>query len=82
MPKDGTFDFNFCFVTEVSHIPLTDREGLGSFTNVAAIHANRPGGAFDLQGSRCFGYYSNVEGQYSESGYCEHVDADGDRRVS
>lgn len=81
MPKEGNFDFNFCFVTDVNHIALSDSAGLGSFTNVAAIHSNPAGGAFDLQGARCFGFYSNVEGQYSESGYCEMKDVDGDRWI-
>ncbi|HVY07513.1 MAG TPA: hypothetical protein VHB46_16175 [Burkholderiales bacterium] len=78
MPNTGNFDFNFCFVTDINHVALTDKAGLGSFTNLAAIHANPSGGAFDLQGARCFGYYSNVEGEYTESGYCEMKDADGD----
>lgn len=81
MPKQGTFDFNFCFVTDIDHIALSDDAGLGSFTNVAAMHGNPPGSPFDLQGARCFGYYSDVEGQYTESGYCEIKDADGDRWI-
>lgn len=81
LPKEGSFDFNFCFVTDVSHIGLTGTSGLGSFVNIAAIHSNAAGGAFDLQGARCFGYYSSVEGAYTESGYCEVKDADGDRWI-
>ena len=81
MPREGTFDFNFCFVADIHHLQISDTAGLGSFANVAAIHSNEAGGAFDLQGARCFGYYSNVEGQYTESGYCEVKDSDGDRWI-
>ena len=78
MPKEGSFDFNFCFVTDIHHIQLSEAAGLGSFENLAAMHSNTAGGAFDLQGAQCFGYYSNVEGQYTESGYCQIKDADND----
>lgn len=81
MPKEGSFELNFCFVTDIHHIAVTDKTGVGYFTNSAALHSLQPGGAFDLQGARCFGYYSNVEGQYGDHGYCELIDADGDRWI-
>ena len=79
MPKEGNFDFNFCFVADIHHVAVTDKAGVGHFTNGAALHSLQPGGPFDLQGARCFGYYGNVEGQYSDQGFCELIDADGDR---
>ncbi|MFO1320344.1 MAG: hypothetical protein U1F52_12055 [Burkholderiales bacterium] len=78
-PKEGSFDFNFCFVSDATHAALTDKVFAGGFVNRAALHSQRAGGPFDLQGARCFGYYGNVEGEYSDQGYCEIVDADGDR---
>ncbi|MEO8303757.1 MAG: hypothetical protein ABI724_06530 [Betaproteobacteria bacterium] len=81
MPRSGKFDFNFCFAADSNYTAFTDKAGLGSFTNVAAIHSRQPGGPFDLQGAHCFGYFSNVEGQYSESGYCEMQDTDGDKWI-
>jgi hypothetical protein len=79
MPKEGKFDFNFCFVTDVQHIALDDKTYVGHFVNGAAIHSNPSAGPFDLQGARCFGYYGNVTGEYGDQGYCEAVDTDGDR---
>lgn len=81
LPKEGNFDFNFCFVSDATHIALSEKAFAGSFVNRAAMHSNRPGGAFDLQGARCFGYYGNLEGDYVDHGYCEILDADGDRWV-
>lgn len=81
MPKEGSFDFNFCFVSDATHVAISDKSYVGSFQNRAAMHSNRAGGAFDLQGARCFGYYGNLDGAYSDQGYCEIVDADGDKWV-
>lgn len=81
LPREGSFDFNFCFVSDATHVTLTDKVFAGSFVNRAAMHSLRAGGAFDLQGARCFGYYGNLEGDYSDQGYCEVLDADGDKWV-
>lgn len=79
LPKEGSFDFNFCFVSDAVHVAFGDKVYVGSFQNRASMHSNRPGGAFDLQGARCFGTYGNVDGDYTDQGYCEIVDADGDK---
>lgn len=81
MPKEGSFEFNFCFVTDVTHVAVGEKVFVGGFQNRAAMHSVKPGGPFDLQGARCFGSYSNAEGEYSDHGYCEVLDADGDRWI-
>jgi hypothetical protein len=80
MPREGTFDFNFCLAGRSSAIEsMGDAAAAGSFENTAAIWSNVPGGPFDGQGSHCVGTWSAVDGTYVDSGYCVTTDADGDR---
>lgn len=79
MPKEGNFDFNFCFSGRTTTMPVSDSVMGGSFESTAGIYSNVPGGPFDGQGSHCSGTWSITEGKYADSGYCVTVDADGDR---
>jgi len=81
VPKDGRFDFNFCMVADIVHLPLTDKTGIGHFTMSAAIHSNLPNGPFDRQSSTCAGTYSSTERRYIESGFCLNSDPDGDKWI-
>lgn len=79
MPKEGSFDFNFCLSGRTTTMPVSDSVMGGAFEATAGIYSNVPGGSFDGQGSHCSGTWSIVAGKYTDSGYCVTVDADGDR---
>jgi hypothetical protein len=52
---------------------------VGSFESLGALHTNPSGGPFDLQGARCIGTYTITAGKHWGTGYCIHVDLDGDK---
>ena len=79
MPKEGNFDFNFCLAGRTNAMQASDSVMGGSFEATAGLYSNVPGGAFDGQGSHCFGIWAIVDGKYTDSGYCVTTDADGDR---
>lgn len=81
MPREGTFDFNFCLSGRTSTIQVSDTVMAGPFDATAGIYSNIPGGPFDGQGSQCVGTWSIADGKYTDSGYCVTVDADGDKFV-
>lgn len=79
MPKEGSFDFNFCLSGRTNALQVSESLMGGSFEATAGIYSNVAGGAFDGQGSHCLGTWAVVDGKYSDSGYCMTTDADGDR---
>jgi hypothetical protein len=79
LPKEGRFDTHFCFSGTGESIPLTDKALAGAYRLFATIQSNPPGGAFDQTASHCFAIYHVVGGTTIENGYCDIVDADGDK---
>jgi hypothetical protein len=79
MPKEGDFDFNYCIAGRSEVMQISDHAVVGSSEGTAAIISNIPQGPFDGQGSHCMGTWGVVDGQFSASGYCVTVDADGDK---
>lgn len=79
MPKEGSFDFNYCLASRGSAMPAAGDAVAGSFESTAGIWSNTPGGAFDGQGSHCVGSWAVIDGVYTDSGYCLTTDSDGDR---
>jgi hypothetical protein len=79
MPKEGRLEFNFCFAGTSQHSEVSPQLAAGSFEGLAALHTTPPGGPFDLQGARCMGTYTFVDGKHLGTGYCVHVDPDGDK---
>jgi hypothetical protein len=41
-----------------------------------------PGGTFDRTASQCLGVYQLIDGKTVQNGYCEFVDADGDKYLA
>jgi len=79
LPKEGPFDTHFCFSGTGETIALTDKAVAGSYTLFATVQSNPRGGAFDLTASHCLATYHIVNGKTVENGYCDIVDADGDK---
>ncbi|HMK21711.1 MAG TPA: hypothetical protein VK466_05215 [Terriglobales bacterium] len=79
MPREGNFDFNYCVAGRSEVMQVSDQAIVGSSEGTAAIVSNIPGGPFDGQGSHCMGTWAVIDGQFSASGYCVTVDADGDK---
>jgi|SRR6185295_3908146 len=79
LPKEGRLEFNFCFAGTVQHSEISPQLAVGSFSSLAALHTTPPGGPFDLQGAHCIGTYTISAGRHWGSGYCIHVDSDGDK---
>jgi hypothetical protein len=79
LPKEGSFDTNFCFSGTGESMPLTDKALAGSYRMFATVQSIPPGGAFDQSASQCIGVYHMINGTTVETGYCDLVDADGDK---
>jgi len=79
MPREGSFDFNYCLAGKASPLAAAGDAVAGSLELTAAIWSNPPGGAFDGQGSHCVGTWAMIDSAYVDSGYCVTTDADGDR---
>jgi len=79
LPKEGSFDTHFCFSGTGEGMPLSDTAMAGSYRMYATVQSDPPGGAFDQTASQCIGIYHVVNGKTIESGYCNIVDADGDK---
>jgi hypothetical protein len=78
-PKEGRLEFNLCFAGTVQHTEVSPQLAVGSFDSLAAVHSIPPGGPFDLQGAHCIGTYTITAGKHWGTGYCIHVDPDGDK---
>jgi hypothetical protein len=79
MPKEGSFAFDFCSVTEAQVLTSGDKLLVSHFKNIASLHTNPPGGAFDRTSSVCLGTYTNINGRQTAYGVCELTDQDGDK---
>ena len=79
MPKEGSFTFDFCNVGEATLLTGGDKLLVSHFKNIANIHTNPPGGAFDRTSARCLGVYTNINGKQIAYGVCEVTDDDGDK---
>ena len=79
LPKEGPFDTNYCFSGTGQSIALNDNAVAGSYTQFATVQSNPPGGAFDQTASHCVGLFQTVNGKTMGNGYCDIVDADGDK---
>jgi hypothetical protein len=79
LPKEGPFNTHYCFSGTGQPIALNDNAVAGSYTLFATVQSTSPGGAFDQTASHCMGLFETVNGKTMENGYCDVVDADGDK---
>lgn len=80
MPKEGTFEFDYCAVGEAQP-PLVSRDKVlvSHYRNVANVRTEPAGKPFDRMGSICYGTYANLNGKQQDFGVCELTDLDGDK---
>ena len=81
LPREGTFDFNWCAAGEVRHVAVSDQLAIGAARADAAIYSNPRGGPFDLSGSHCEAVYHLDAGTWRVNGYCVQQDSDADKWV-
>ena len=79
MPKEGSFEFDYCAVGQGKGLSAGDKYAVSHYKNVANVTTNPPGKPFDRTGSACFGTYANVNGRQWDYGMCEITDLDGDK---
>lgn len=79
MPKEGPYELRFCTIGQGGGATATEQASVYHYSGVATLSATVPGAAFDRQSARCWGTLGVVNGKASHLGYCEMVDADGDK---
>jgi hypothetical protein len=79
MPKEGSFAFDFCGVTEAQTLSSGDKFFGSNFRGISNLHTDPPGGPFDRMSSICLGTYTNIKGHQVTYGVCEWTDQDGDK---
>jgi hypothetical protein len=79
IPKEGSYEFDFCVVGRGKTLSAGDKLFVMNYELDANLRSTPPGRAFDRMGSRCYGIYINLNGNPQESGICELTDLDGDK---
>jgi hypothetical protein len=79
LPQEGSFEFDFCLVSETMP-PLKggDKFFVSHYKNAANIRTDPPGKPFDRQSAFCYGTFAALNGRNQDFGICEATDADGD----
>ena len=79
IPKEGTYEFDFCPILRGKTFSEGDKLFLLHYDLDAVVRSTPAGRAFDRMGARCLGMYSNLSGRQQEVGMCELTDLDGDK---
>jgi hypothetical protein len=79
IPKEGSFEFQFCQVGEEQTLSAPDKVSVGHYRIVASTFTVPAGRAFDRMSGLCYGTYAMLNGRYQEFGVCEMTDVDGDK---
>jgi hypothetical protein len=79
MPKEGSYEFDFCSVGRFKTMSSGDKVFVSHYEVVANLRTEPAGRAFDRMASLCFGTYSRLNGQHQEYGVCELTDQDEDK---
>ena len=76
IPHEGSFEFDFCLVSETVP-PLTggDKFFVSHYKVVANIRTDPPGKPFDRQSVFCYGTFAALDGRNQDFGICEATDA-------
>ena len=78
--REGTYDATDCMGGPAQVITQSASQVIGSF-DVMGTLIGKPGMLYHNTNIRCLGVWSLIDGQYSESGNCQIVDADGDKML-
>jgi hypothetical protein len=79
IPKEGSYEFDFCPIGHGRTLSSGDKIFVMSYDLDALLRTTPSGRPFDRMGSRCYGLYTNLNGQQNETGVCELTDLDGDK---
>jgi hypothetical protein len=79
MPKEGSFQLQLCAVGNATPILANDQVYITHYSSTALLSSTLAGGPFDRQTARCWGTLGTGKMRPSHTGYCEMVDADGDK---
>jgi len=79
LPKEGSYEFEFCPIGHGRTLSNPDKIFVIHYDLDALLRTTPPGRPFDRVGSRCYGLYTNLNGQHAETGVCELTDLDGDK---
>ena len=79
MPKEGSFDFDFCMVGETQTLVGGDKVYVSNYRNVANLRTEPSGKPFDRSSALCYGTFASLNGKPQDFGVCELTDMDGDK---
>ncbi len=79
MPKEGNFEFAWCYVAQGKAITSGDKLFVITYHGVANSHSDPTGRPFDQMGGRCYGTFATINGKSQGFGVCELADQDGDK---
>jgi hypothetical protein len=78
-PGNGKFEFTSCLAGKETSIAHTPNHAVGTADTLGTQRSEPPGSLFDLTSSRCLYRYSYIDGKYEADGFCEFLDAQGDK---
>lgn len=79
LPRIGKFEFISCLAGKQSEIAHGPDHVVGTADTLGTQRSSPPGSLFDSTASRCVSSYSYIDGKYATDGFCEFLDADGDK---
>jgi len=79
LPPEGKFEFVFCYGGDVKVIEHSTNVMGGTASVSGPIRSMSEGGVLDKTAASCHSTFTVVQSKINEYGFCEVVDADGDR---
>jgi hypothetical protein len=79
LPGSGKFEFTSCLAGKETSIGHAPNYAVGTADTLGTQRSEPPGSLFDLTSSRCVYRYSYIDGKYDADGFCEFLDAQGDK---
>jgi len=79
MAKSGSYDLTNCYAGTSRAIVHAKGQIAFSYVMTGVARANKPGGVFDMMSFQCVGVAAILKGKSSNTGWCEYIDAAGDK---
>lgn len=81
LPREGKYDTTLCVGGSLPTLAHSESHVSGVLDLYGPMIGNLPnGGLYHLNGIRCTGVWAVINGVYTENGYCETSDPDGDKQ--
>mgnify|MGYP006908213212 CR=1 FL=1 len=81
LPREGKYDTTLCFGGALPTMATSETHVSGVLDLYGPMVGNLPGGGlYHLNNIRCTGVWAIINGVYTENGYCETADPDGDKQ--